>query len=209
MISATKVAAPAILMPSIRSPASMSRRAAHWVHTVTVPAARTPASRSASGAACGSEKSSARPGRPNQADSPVSHSETETPLATAAAATVKAWLQRSGSSLPAVTLMTSERSGMAETLAVRARPGTGGGRLKASRLKACPTTACPTTACRAAGRHAAPIDLRAMHGMLSAAILIGVFAVVATACLYLVVRVFMAGRGHTRGQAQGRAHGHA
>src|SRR5690348_8839866 len=136
MISATKVAAPAILMPSIRSLASMSRRAAHWVHTVTVPAARTPASRSASGAACGSEKSSARPGRPNQADSPVSHSETETPLATAAAATVKAWLQRSGSSLPAVTLMTSERSGMAETLAVRARPGTGGARLKVPRLKA-------------------------------------------------------------------------
>ena len=34
------------------------------------------------------------------------------PLATAAAATVKAWLQRSGSSLPAVTLMTRERSGM-------------------------------------------------------------------------------------------------
>ncbi len=112
MISATNVAAPAILIPLIRSPASMFLRAAHWVHTVTEPAARTPASRSASGAACGSEKSSARPGRPNQADSPVSHSETGTPLATAAAATVKAWLQRSGSSLPAVTLMTRERSGM-------------------------------------------------------------------------------------------------
>jgi hypothetical protein len=41
-------------------------------------------------------------------------SETGTPLATAVAATVKAWLQRSGSSLPAVTLMTKERSGMAE-----------------------------------------------------------------------------------------------
>ena len=117
MISATNVAAPAILIPPIRSSASMFLRAAHWVHTVTEPAARTPASRSASGAACGSEKSSARPGRPNQADSPVSHSETGTPLATAAAATVKAWLQRSGSSLPAVTLMTRERSGMAETLA--------------------------------------------------------------------------------------------
>ena len=38
--------------------------------------------------------------------------ETGTPLATAAAATVKAWLQRSGSSLPAVTLMTRGRSGM-------------------------------------------------------------------------------------------------
>ena len=119
MISATNVAAPAILIPLIRSSASMSRRAAHWVHTVTEPAARTPASRSARGAACGSEKSSARPGRPNQADSPVSHSETGTPLATAVAATVKAWLQRSGSSLPAVTLMTRERSGMAETLAAR------------------------------------------------------------------------------------------
>jgi hypothetical protein len=48
-----------------------------------------------------------------------------------------------------------------------------------------------------------------MHGMLSAAILIGVFAVVAATCLYLVVRVFAAGRGHPRGQAQGQAHGHA
>ena len=112
MISATNVAAPETRMPLITSPAEMSRRAAHWVHTVTEPAARIPASRSASGAACGSEKSSARPGRPNQADSPVSHSETGTPLAAAAAATVKAWLQRSGSSLPAVTLMTRERSGM-------------------------------------------------------------------------------------------------
>ena len=100
-------------MPLIRSSAVMSRRAAHCVHTVTVPAAMTPASRSASGAACGSEKSSARPGSANQADSPVSHKETRTPLATAAPATVKAWLQRSGSSLPAVTLMTRERSGMA------------------------------------------------------------------------------------------------
>ena len=90
MISATKVGAPAIRMPVIRSSGSMSRRAAHWVQTVTVPAARIPASRSASGAACGSEKSSARPGSPNQADSPVSHSETGTPLATAVAATVKA-----------------------------------------------------------------------------------------------------------------------
>jgi len=44
-----------------------------------------------------------------------------------------------------------------------------------------------------------------MHGMLSAAILIGVFAVVAAASLYLVVRAFAAGRGHARGQAQGQA----
>lgn len=90
MISATNVAAPAILMPPIRSSAPMSRRAAHWVQTVTEPAARIPASRSASGAACGRKKSSARPGSPNQADSPVSQSETGTPPATAAAATVKA-----------------------------------------------------------------------------------------------------------------------
>jgi hypothetical protein len=38
-----------------------------------------------------------------------------------------------------------------------------------------------------------PVHLRAMHGMLSAAIVIGVFAVCAVACLYLAVRVFMAG----------------
>jgi hypothetical protein len=44
-----------------------------------------------------------------------------------------------------------------------------------------------------------------MHGMLSAAILIGVFAVVAAASLYLVVRVLAAGRGRARGQAQGQA----
>jgi hypothetical protein len=41
--------------------------------------------------------------------------------------------------------------------------------------------------------------------MLSAAILIGVFAVVAAACLYLVVRVLAAGRGRARVQAQGQA----
>jgi hypothetical protein len=33
-----------------------------------------------------------------------------------------------------------------------------------------------------------------MHGMLSAAIVIGVFAVIAAACLYLAVRAFAAGR---------------
>jgi hypothetical protein len=32
-----------------------------------------------------------------------------------------------------------------------------------------------------------------MHGMLSAAIVIGVFAVVAAVCLYVAVRVFAAG----------------
>ena len=110
MISATKVAAPAIRIPSMTSACAMSRRAAHWVHTVTVPSASTEASRSGSGAACGSEKSAARPGSENQAASPVSQSEVVTPLATAAAATVKAWLQRSGSSLPAVALITRVRA---------------------------------------------------------------------------------------------------
>ncbi len=57
--------------------------------------------------ACGSENSAARPGSANHADSPVSHSETGTPLAAAAAATVNAGLQRSGASAPAVTLITS------------------------------------------------------------------------------------------------------
>ncbi|RKS71164.1 hypothetical protein BZB76_5650 [Actinomadura pelletieri DSM 43383] len=64
-------------------------------------------SRSSRGVACGSENSAARPGSANHEDSPVSHSDTGTPLATAAAATVNAWLQRSGASAPAVTLMTS------------------------------------------------------------------------------------------------------
>lgn len=57
--------------------------------------------------ACGSEKSAARPGSANHADSPVSHSETGTPLAAAAAAAVNAWLHRSGASAPTVTLITS------------------------------------------------------------------------------------------------------
>jgi hypothetical protein len=39
--------------------------------------------------------------------------------------------------------------------------------------------------------------LRAMHGMLSAAILICLFAATAAACLYAAVRVYMA--GHQRG----------
>ncbi len=43
-----------------------------------------------------------------------------------------------------------------------------------------------------------------MHGMLSAAILIGVFAVTAAVCLYLAGRAFAAGRA----QAQAQAHGH-
>ena len=46
--------------------------------------------------------------------------------------------------------------------------------------------------------------LRAMHGMLSAAILIGVFAVAAAACLYAVVRVGLTGtrRGLDAGQVK-------
>lgn len=108
MISATNVGAPAILIPSIRSPGSMDRRAAHWVHSVTVPAASTESRRSCSGAACCSLSSAARPGSANHADSPVSQSDTVTPLATAAAATVNAWLQRSGSFSPAVTLITRD-----------------------------------------------------------------------------------------------------
>jgi len=35
-----------------------------------------------------------------------------------------------------------------------------------------------------------------MHGMLSAAILIGVFAVAAAACLYVAVRIYAAGGRH-------------
>jgi len=42
-----------------------------------------------------------------------------------------------------------------------------------------------------------------MHGMLSAAILIGVFAVIAAVCLYMVVRVYSAGRARAHGQAPG------
>jgi hypothetical protein len=32
-----------------------------------------------------------------------------------------------------------------------------------------------------------------MHGMLSAAVVIGVLAVIAAACLYVVIRVYLAG----------------
>ena len=55
----------------------MSRRAAHCVHSVTLPAASTAASRSASGAECGRSNVSARPGSANHADSPVSQSSTD------------------------------------------------------------------------------------------------------------------------------------
>ena len=43
------------------------------------------------------------------------------------------------------------------------------------------------------GAGGSPVHLRAMHGMLSAAIVVGVFALAAAACLYLAVRVFAAG----------------
>jgi hypothetical protein len=45
-----------------------------------------------------------------------------------------------------------------------------------------------------------------MHGMLSAAILIGVLALAAAACLYAVVRVYLAGarRGPGAGSGQER-----
>ena len=47
---------------------------------------------------------------------------------------------------------------------------------------------------RAAGRRGRLArTLLAMHGMLSAAIVIGVFAVAAAACLYVAVRAFTAG----------------
>src|SRR6202034_863481 len=100
------------------------RRAAHWLHTVTVPSASTEASRSGSGAACGSAKSSGRPGSATPAAPPVSHSETGTPLATAVAATVNAWLHRSGSSLPAVTLITRFLATRETLFAGGAPPGT-------------------------------------------------------------------------------------
>ena len=112
MTSATKVVAPEMRTPVITSSGAMSRRAAHCVHSETVPLDRTLASRSVSGGACGRVKSAARPGSANQDASPVSHNDTGTPLAIAAAATLKAWLHRSGSSLPAVILMTRLRAVM-------------------------------------------------------------------------------------------------
>jgi hypothetical protein len=48
-------------------------------------------------------------GSANQADSPVSHSDTGTPAAAAVAATVNACEQRSGASAPAVALTTRVR----------------------------------------------------------------------------------------------------
>jgi len=44
-----------------------------------------------------------------------------------------------------------------------------------------------------------------MHGMLSAAIVIGVLAVAAAACLYVAVRVYAVGRRQAQRQARGQA----
>ena len=98
-----------MLMPSMTSPSSISRRAAHCEQTVTEPPSTSAASSSASGVARGSQNSSARPGSANHAASPVIHKDTSAPLARAAEATVNAWLQRSESSVPHVTFTTRER----------------------------------------------------------------------------------------------------
>ena len=74
---------------------------------MTRPASIRIASRSGSGAACGSSKVAARPGSANHADSPVSQNDTSTPDAAAVLATVNACEQRSGASAPAVALTTS------------------------------------------------------------------------------------------------------
>ncbi|MDQ2812947.1 MAG: hypothetical protein M3Z75_13995 [Actinomycetota bacterium] len=44
-----------------------------------------------------------------------------------------------------------------------------------------------------------------MHGMLSAAIVIGAFAVTAAACLYVAVRVYLAGTRPGRAAGPGQA----
>ena len=71
--SSTKPAAPAIRAPGSRSASVSSRRAAHWVQTVTRPPARRASRSSASGAAYGRTNSSARPGTASYVASPVSH----------------------------------------------------------------------------------------------------------------------------------------
>src|SRR3954471_16818037 len=106
-------------MPGSTAAGVMARRAAHWVHAVTLPLASSRSSRSGRGAACGHSKPAGppgrgnqggSPGRPNQVDSPVSQKETSTPDAAAVEATVKACEQRSGESAPAVALTTSKRA---------------------------------------------------------------------------------------------------
>src|SRR5665647_931658 len=119
-------------MPGSTSSPAIPRRAAHCVHRVTVPSPSTTSSRSTSGVACGSTMSPARPGRASQLASPLSQRDTSTPAATAAAATVRAWLQASGRSTPDVTEITRVRmaagyaGGRAASSAV-ARGAAGGG----------------------------------------------------------------------------------
>jgi len=64
-ISTTNVVAPAMRTPSTTSSSPISRRAAHCVHSVTLPPARTAANRSGSGVACGSDKSGQPSGSAN------------------------------------------------------------------------------------------------------------------------------------------------
>ena len=65
-----------------------------------------PGTRSATGLACGRSSDGARPGTANHTASPVSHTVTSAPAATPEAATVQAWLARSGASAPQVSLPT-------------------------------------------------------------------------------------------------------
>src|SRR5262245_9084554 len=95
--------------PGTRSSTVSPRRPAHCVHTVTVPADRIAASRYCIGAAPSRSYDSERPGTPNHDASPVSHSDTDAPAATAVAATVNACEHLSGSSAPAVSFTTRSR----------------------------------------------------------------------------------------------------
>ena len=108
-ISSAKTAAPAMRTPSTTSSAVMPRRWAHWVQTRHLSVGDDGRQQVRNGAARCRSKVSARPGSANHAASPVSHRPTSAPAATAAAATVNAWLQRSGSSAPQVTFTTSFR----------------------------------------------------------------------------------------------------
>src|SRR3954447_18029846 len=110
VIASTKTTAPAMRMTGRTSSRVIPPRGAHCVQSVTTPASSRIASRSGSGAACGSSKVAARSGSANHADSPVSQNDTSTPAAAAVLATVNAWEQRSGASAPAVALTTSRRA---------------------------------------------------------------------------------------------------
>ncbi|GAA1578352.1 hypothetical protein GCM10009678_71340 [Actinomadura kijaniata] len=102
----------------------------------------------------------ARPGSAYQAASPVSHNDTGTPLAIPAAATVNAWLHRSGPSAPAVTLITKDLA-IPRTLRPRAR--------RAPR--------------------AGPLGCRAVGGMVSAGALVLILGLTAVGTALLVVRL--------------------